>query len=121
MNNYINFKEEVLLVEIKVRGLSPDVISSIDYKANELGVSRNEYLKGVLTREANNFSMKRERKEYEKILNKFAEAMEFTHKRLENNEDLFVKMFALTSILTGLELEEMEELLKERTKGLIEE
>lgn len=38
-------------MDIKIRGLSKAVVSSIDEKAKKLGISRNEYLKTYLERE----------------------------------------------------------------------
>ena len=98
-------------MEVKVRSLDPTVVTVIDDRAKEQNKSRNEYLKDLLTNVSHNFAMRDERKDYEKVLTRVADALELTHERLENTEKMIEKVYLLNIMLSGMSFEEVERTL----------
>ena len=98
-------------MEVKVRGLDPTVVTVIDDRAKEQNKSRNEYLKDLLTNVSHNFAMRDERKDYEKVLTRVADALELTHERLENTEKMIEKVYLINIMLSGMSFREVERTL----------
>ena len=98
-------------MDLLVRGLDPTVVTVIDDRAKEQNKSRNEYLKDLLTNVSHNFAMRDERKDYEKVLTRVADALELTHERLENTEKMIEKVYLLNIMLSGMSFEEVERTL----------
>ncbi len=49
-------------MNITTRGLDKDVINIIDSKAKKQNISRNEYIKKLITYDSNNYALKQEKK-----------------------------------------------------------
>ncbi|MCX0355885.1 hypothetical protein LI064_15330 [Clostridium perfringens] len=56
--------------EIKIRGLSKDIISKLDVIAKEKGVSRNEFLKEILEKQSVLSEMKKFEADYKLTVDK---------------------------------------------------
>lgn len=98
-------------MDLLIRDLDPTVVTVIDDWAKEQKKSRNEYLKDLLTNVSHNFAMRDERKDYEKVLTRVADALELTHERLENTEKMIEKVYLLNIMLSGMSFEEVERTL----------
>lgn len=49
-------------MNITTRGLDKDVMNTIDSKAKKQNISRNEYIKKLITYDSNNYALKQEKK-----------------------------------------------------------
>ncbi|MGU8559750.1 hypothetical protein ACV3R5_17180 [Clostridium perfringens] len=56
--------------EIKIRGLSKDVIAKLDFIAKEKGISRNEFLKEILEKQSVLSEMKKFEADYKLTVDK---------------------------------------------------
>lgn len=93
-------------MEIKIRDMDSNVVDAFDRLAKKRNISRNEYLKLLLTNIANNDLMKDEREDYNRTLSRVADSLEITHERLESMEKNFEKLYLLKVQELGLTLKE---------------
>src|SRR5699024_389941 len=98
-------------MEIKIRNVDPALIKVFDEHAKSRGVSRNEYLKSLLTSVAYNPLIKDVERYKYNVLSKVADGLEVTHKRLENAEKIFERLYLLTIMNTGMSLEEANHMI----------
>ena len=98
-------------MEIKIRGLHPNVVSVLDQQAKKSNLSRNEYLKKLLTSVTQTYEMRDERADYNRTLSRVADAIELTHERLESMEKNFEKTYLLQVQSLGLTLKEADLML----------
>lgn len=98
----------MITLEIKIRNIDPAIIKVFDEHAKNRGVSRNEFLKSLLTTIAYNPLIKDVEREKNNVLSKVADGLKSTHERVENLEVMFEKLYLLTILNTGMSLEEVE-------------
>lgn len=99
-------------MEVKIRGIDAHTVKTIDQLARDRGVSRNKFLKDLLTSSAINPQLKDEKDKVDKTLTKVVDALEFTHERLESLERNFENVLLLIAITSGIEFTEIPKILE---------
>lgn len=103
----------MLSLDIILRDIDPIVINKLDEQARKRNVSRNEYMKSVLTNLAYQPFVRDLQKESILEFNRVAEALIRVNDRIENLEIGFERLYLFNVVLqSGMSLKEVDELLE---------
>lgn len=83
------------MMDIHLRRIDASAIKIIDEKAKTNRMTRNELLKQYIEEMSQFDGVKQERKSLDATLNRVADALEMTFKRLENLEDRNIRLYLL--------------------------
>lgn len=97
--------------EIKIRGISNAVVTIIDTKAKQQGISRNDYLLNLLRLDVERDLIKEERAYMEQAVTRTANAFEVVAHQLDGIETNYQKIFMMLAMLMGMSKEEVEQVL----------
>lgn len=100
-------------MDVLLRDIDPVVINKLDEQAKKRNISRNEYLKSLLTNLAYQPFIREIQKESVIEFNKVNKALVMLNNRIENLEIGFERLYIFNVVLqSGMSLEEVDEILE---------
>lgn len=100
-------------LDIILRDIDPVVIHKLDEQARKKNISRNEYIKGLLTNLAYQPFVRDLQSESILEFNKVAKALVTLNDRIENLEEGFERLYLFNVVLqSGMNLAEVDEMLE---------
>lgn len=110
-------REGCILLDVLIRKVSPVLVDKLDVKARERGMSREEFLREQLEVIAYVDLLAEHRKEVNGSLGKVADSFEIVSEKLSVMEEEYERLVYLISYVTEIDLQEMEEFIKEQMEG----
>jgi len=101
-----------MLMDISIRNVDASALKIIDDRAKKLGESRNAYLTRLIEVEARSSLFHQERERNRKELDRVSKSIGIIAEQLNSIEQSQMSLLMLMSIFTGIELEELDQVMK---------
>lgn len=111
---YINerkiFSEKrLIIIDIYIRNIEESYIKIIEERSQELGISRNMYIKKIIQQDAMKNLFEEERNKNREQLKRIADLLEVLTNRTKKLEEINVDIITAISILTDVDIKEVLE------------
>lgn len=100
-------------MDILLRNVDAKVISIVDEKAKEKGISRNQLLKEYINLYVTNEGYKSKTDSIDYTISKLSNAFEFNQKRMESIEHNLENILLLISISAGIDIQDIPMIIKQ--------